>query len=675
MQFDLAHFRAVFFEESGENLALMESGLLELENAPGDDGLLNSIFRAAHSIKGGSGTFGLDALGHFTHSVENLLERMRQHELPVTRERIGLLLRSRDMMQALFDAARSGGSAPEDVESLVRELEADLAGLAGHPAKPTSAAGPTPQGKRRVHVRFAPNEEIFFTGSDVLLLLADLAATGSSVQCELDVAALPSFEALDPERCYLAWNVTLESEASLAAMRSVFEFVEDNVTLEFREDAPATAQAQGDQAHEATSQAPAPQGPPKGIERRRSSGADSTSIRVPVEKVDGLIDLVGELVIAQSMVSALVQEFKPERLAQLRDAVNAMRRNTRELQGRVMSVRMVPVGSVFGRFPRLVRDLSSSLGKEIELVLSGEDTELDKSVVEQISDPLTHMIRNCADHGIETPDVRRAAGKCAHGTIRLSASAQNGNVVIEVTDDGRGLDGQRIRAKAEERGLITPGQELSETEMQELIFLPGFSTAAKVTDLSGRGVGLDVVKSSVTSLGGLVQIESRFGQGTTMRLKLPLTLAILDGLLLRVGRQTFVLALTSILETLRPIVRDLKTVFGRGEVVMVRGKPVPLLRLHRLLNVQTERTRPEDAMLILVEHEGKRLALLADELLGQQEVVIKSIDSSICKVDGVLGATILGDGRVAMILDVSGLARLSSAGEPESAAALQTGAA
>jgi len=643
MQVDVTRFKEAFIEESLENLVAMEAGLLSLESAPADADLLNSIFRAAHSIKGGSGTFGLDALGHFTHSVENLLDRLRRQELPATKARVELLLRSRDMMQALFDAARGLGEAPQ-VAELLRELAAELGESAPAAAHASAAAGASPAVARRWKVHFTPAEDVFLSGQDLLFVLRDLEATGTFVGCELDLSALPALEELDPERCHLAWDLELESSADEAALREVFAFVETGAELTFTP--VAAARAEG--------------APASGRVERRRAGNEGSSIRVPVEKVDGLIDLVGELVIAQSMVTALVQDFTPARLGALRDAVGQMRRNTRELQGRVMSVRMVPVASVFGRFPRLVHDLAAQLEKPMELVLEGEDTELDKGVIEQLADPLTHMVRNCADHGIESAELRRAAGKPAHGTIRLSAAARNGSVMIEVQDDGRGLDPARIRAKAEEKGLVAPAQELSRNEIQELIFLPGFSTAQAVTDLSGRGVGMDVVKSAVEGLNGSIQIESEVGRGTTLRLKLPLTLAILDGLLLRVGGQVFVLALTSILETLRPARADLETVLGRGELVMVRGKPVPLLRLHGMLEVSDECVDPAAAMVILVEHDGKRLALLADELLGQQEVVLKNLDSDCLRVDGVLGATILGDGRVAMILDVPGLVRLAA---------------
>ena len=577
---------------------------------------------------------------------------MRRRELAATKERIDLLLRSRDMMQALFDAARTGGGAPADMKTLLKELAGDLAAVTST-APPPQATRPEPAVRRRCTVIFAPHEDIFYSGMDLLLLLRDLAQLGTPLETHLDSSSLPELARLQPEHCYLAWRIVLDTDASEARIREVFAFVEDSARIEVRAEhgpgAPLQAVVPGELPRV------------RAEARKRGSGAEASSIRVPVEKVDALIDLVGELVISQSMVSAIVQDFTPQRLGQLRDAVGQMRRNTRELQGRVMAVRMVPIGSVFGRFPRLVRDLSATLKKEIELRLSGEETELDKSVVEQIADPLTHMVRNCADHGLENASTRLAAGKPAQGTIWLSASARNGSVEIEVRDDGRGLDTQRIRSKAEEKGLVQPEAVMSADEIRALIFLPGFSTASSITDLSGRGVGLDVVNSCLKALNGSIQIQSELGHGTAFRLKLPLSLAILDGLLLRVDKQVFVLALTSILETLRPRAKDLKTVLGKSEIVMVRGQPIPLLRLHELLEITHTRVDPCQAMVILVEHEGQRIALLVDELLGQQEVVIKSLDGGMCRVDGVLGATILGDGRVAMILDVAGLVRVLGA--------------
>jgi two-component system chemotaxis sensor kinase CheA len=380
---------------------------------------------------------------------------------------------------------------------------------------------------------------------------------------------------------------------------------------------------------------------------------------VATSKVDKLVDLVGELVIAQSMAQAIVHNFSALRLGELQEAIAQMERHIRELQERVMSVRMLPIGHIFGRFPRLVRDLSMQLAKNVRLETAGEDTELDKGVVEQMSDPLTHLIRNAIDHGIEPAGERASCGKPEQGLIRLEAFHQAGSVIVLVSDDGKGLDAERIRRKAIERGLIGESDTLTETQICDLVFSPGFSTAEQVSDLSGRGVGMDVVRRNVEALNGAVSLATRPGQGTQIRIQIPLTLAILDGLSVRVGAETYMLPLVSIRESIRPQPNQVKTIVGRGEVVMVRGAALPLLRLHQLFGIHTEVPDPCRGLTVIVEHSGQSFALLVDELLGQQQVVIKSLEAHYHKVEGVLGATILGDGRAALILDVAGLAQIA----------------
>ena len=378
-------------------------------------------------------------------------------------------------------------------------------------------------------------------------------------------------------------------------------------------------------------------------------------------KVDRLIDLVGELVIAQSMAAQALRGFTMARLPELSDAFADMERHTRELQERIMGVRMLPVAGVFHRMRRLVHDLAAATGKSIAVEISGEDTEIDKSMVEGIADPLTHIVRNAADHGIESPAERAASGKPEQGLIRLSARHEGGCVLIEVSDDGRGLDAAKIRARAVERGLIRESEELTVEQARMLIFEAGFSTAEKVTDISGRGVGLDVVRRNVEGMNGTVAVESEAGRGSAVRLRLPLTLAILEGLLARVGADTYILPLTAILESVRPKPSAVRTIAGQGEVVMLRGEPVPLVRLHALFRIPGEVTSAAEGITVIVEHQGRRLALLADQLLGQQQVVIKSLEANYRRVDGVAGATILGDGRPALIVDVPGIVNMASA--------------
>jgi two-component system, chemotaxis family, sensor kinase CheA len=488
---------------------------------------------------------------------------------------------------------------------------------------------------------------------DPLLVVRDLASLGQVLECRLDTSGLPRLAEMDPNVCYLAWEMKLDTDGGEGRIRDAFAFVEDGAEIAIEsEPVPPAALLESN----------APLAPVAEPVQHHAVPREISTVRVATDKVDKLVDLVGELVIAQSVAGQILNHFEANRLQELREAFTALERNTRELQERVMAVRMQPVGGVFSRFPRVVRDLAAANGKLMALEVTGEETELDKSVIERLADPITHLVRNSADHGIELPEERRLAGKPDQGTIRLQAYHEGGNVVVEVSDDGRGLDTARIRAKALERGLIAQAETLSDEEAQSLIFRPGFSTAEKVTDLSGRGVGMDVVRRNVESLNGSIGVRSVPGKGASFRIRLPLTLAILDGLLLRIGAPTFVLPLVAIVESIRPRRGDLRLLAGGGEVVTVRGEALPLVRLHQLFGVEDAVRDPAAAAVVIVEHENRRLALLVDELLGQQQVVVKSLEAHFRKVDGAMGATILGDGRVALILDVSGIVGLAGYG-------------
>jgi len=653
MQVDINNFRETFFQESAEHLAEMEAGLLCLDQGSFDPELLNGIFRAAHSIKGASGMFGLDDVSRFTHALESLLDRVRSGDIPVTAKLTDLLLRANDLLRELLASAAAGAPAPERIEEVIGELllaqrsEPSPAGeirQADRELATMAAAAAAPSAYR---VYFRPGAEIFSLGMDPLLILRDLASLGQTQGAEADLGALPALADLDPERCYLAWKVRLESAKTEPEIRDIFAFVEDGAEIRVEAE-------QSSKPGEAV-----PAAPVEALPAVTNAAPRDASIRVATSKVDKLVDLVGELVIAQSMANAIAHNFSDIRLGELQEALAQMDRHIRELQERVMSVRMLPIGHIFGRFPRLVRDLSMQLSKNVCLKIAGEDTELDKGVVEQMSDPLTHLIRNSIDHGIETAEERARSSKPEQGLIRLEAFHQGGSVIVEVSDDGRGLDAGRIRSKALERGLISDSVSLTDAQICDLIFSPGFSTAEKVSNLSGRGVGLDVVRRNVEALNGSVSLAARSGQGTTVRIKLPLTLAILDGLSVRVGPETYVLPLVSISESIRPVVEQLKTVAAQGEVVMVRGEALPLLRLHRLFGIPGGLTDPCRGLTVLMEHAGNRFALLVDELLGQQQVVVKSLEAHYRKVEGVLGATILGDGRAALILDAAGLAQIA----------------
>ncbi len=613
MDDELKEFREMFFEEAGENLQTLEAGLLHLETAGDDDELLNGVFRAAHSIKGGAASFGLSDVSGFAHVMEGLLDQIRRHERKITSGIASLLLRATDMLHGLMDAARLEQDLPPGVDALKAELE---------------------------HARSQPHD-----GRDAV------------PQDEPALAEAPGL--LDPN------TATADESLVEGGIES------DSVTMTAEPEGPtAVASAPSGFAELWSASGPdqvVGNARPTGAEaRRRASENDAqanASIRVSVRKVDSLVDLVGELVISQSIVTQIAQAFTPDKLTQLNEALADVERNTRELQERVMRMRMVPVASVFQRFNRVVRDLATTCGKRVKLVTAGEDTEIDKGMIELLGDPLTHLVRNAVDHGLEPEADRVAAGKPGEGTVSLIARTEGGSVTIDVCDDGKGLDRERIRRKAIERGLLRPEDNPTEEQIFGMIFQPGFSTAATVTDVSGRGVGLDVVKRNVERLNGTLQVESEPGKGSVMRIRLPLTLAILDGLVLSVGSHPFVVPLAGIEESLRPTSETVHEVLGQGEVVIVRGESIPLLHTSRLLGLSSRLQHSTEGLVVIAIHQGKRYALLVEEVLGQQQVVIKNLDANFRRIEGTMGATIMGDGRVALILDVAGLSRLH-AGKP-----------
>lgn len=652
MQLDIESFRAMFFEEAAEHVSNLETVLLQLETEPTNDELLNTIFRAAHSIKGGSGSFGFTDVTRFTHVLESLLDQIRQGRITWSPDLANLLLRATDMLRALLACAHDNAPAPAETNAIIFALEASLAGSPAAPHAPAEGRS-VPPSTNVFDIRFVPHGEIFLQGNDPGLLIRNLGRTGELLDVRADLSGLPALADLDPEMCYLRFDITARGHET--ELRDVFAFVDDG-ELSFTSRAPAPAIATATTAA-GTDTAPVPEATPVAKEARVA--VEGATLRVATDKVDKIINLVGELVIAQAMITQAMRGVHGEALAQLTEAIGMMVRNTTQLQEHVMSVRMVPISTVFRRYPRLVRDLAASLGKEIALELVGDLTELDKSMIEGIGDPLTHLVRNAIDHGIEPAHERVRAGKPARGTVRLSASHQGGGVMIEIQDDGRGLDPERIRAKAIERGLLDPLVELTEQALYDLVFLPGFSTATAVSDLSGRGVGMDVVKRNIEALSGTVTLSSRPGRGTTCVIRLPLTLAILDGLTLGVGGERFIVPLVNVIESLQPAPGDIYSLCGSVEMLRARGETVRLVSLHRLLGL-VEPERRARRLVTLVEASGTRLALEIDELLGQSQVVIKSLETNYRRVDGMLGATILGDGRVALILDVQALVNLAN---------------
>ena len=707
MKIDLSQFRQVFLQESADHVTQMETNMLSLRWAPNDVELLNSIFRSAHSIKGGAGSFGLNSLVRFTHSLENMLDRLRSMEMQATEEVIGILLRSVDMLHLMLETDVDQ-TMPAEAAELIERIEAILAGGEAAPAASTQAAPAAPGGQNEpkgttsYKVEFRPHREMFDSGTNPIVLLRNLSDLGTVSRCEMHTDDLPDLEVLDPTRCYLSWTIELETDHPVDELREVFEFVEHLAEVHIEPLSTALAApapsviAVVEPTPLAVASAPPktplafPVQPPtaetaKPIEERakpvaakpspvekKAAPAESASIRVGIDKIDRLIDLVGELVIAHVMTAQMVEDFEPSVLPRLRESVASMERNTRELHERVMGVRMLPVGSIFQRYTRTVYDIAKSTGKKIRLDIRGEETEIDKSMLEMLGDPLTHLIRNSADHGVETPEVRTAAGKPDEGVIQLRAFHRSGKVVIEITDDGAGIDPDRVRAKAIERGLIAADAQLTTQQLQMLIFEPGFSTRDAISDLSGRGVGMDVVKRNIQQLSGTVAVSSVKGHGSTVTIELPLTLAIMEGLLVRVLDRTLVLPLLSVIETVPLQDIHIKRVAEQGEVVLIREESVPLLRMRRFLGLPQEGTDPaesgdnfqEDAtghrrLAVIVDVGNKKIGLVVDELLGQQQVVVKSLEKNLRKVDGVMGATILGDGCVAPIVDVAILANMN----------------
>jgi len=720
MSIDMSQFYQVFFEETAEHLASMESLLLALDLKAPDADQLNAIFRAAHSIKGGSGTFGFTDMTEVTHVLETLLDRIRKNEIAITNEMVDAFLQAGDVLRVLLEAHQSGAAADAaaTIEICTRldrlsNNPADAGNRAGTAVSPATAA-PSTSGPRVYQIRFAKTAAAFPSKKHLDRLLEDLGNIGqiknkkiSEREVKLTLATDAAEEELreifsffvKPKQLTIAMLEQGASKGSATEQDSGYGFFDSDEQLAdesygfFAETGTETRAAPPEESGYGFFQSPESiksgaenaqgygffdnnmedQAQPimplpsarqednpgrRTTDRIAAATLSDTSIRVSVGKVDKMVNLVGELVITQAMLAETVSRMDQASNESLITGLAQLDRNTRDLQESVMSVRMMPINLVFSRFQRVVRDSAIKLNKKVQLKIIGEGTELDKGLIERISDPLTHLVRNSLDHGIETPEDRIAKGKDPQGTITLRAAHQGGNIVIEVADDGAGLNRERILAKAKEKGMPV-SDSMSDADVWQMIFAPGFSTAVVVTDVSGRGVGMDVVKKNIEGTGGRVEVSSQFGQGTTVSIRLPLTLAILDGLSIAVGDQIYIVPLGFISESLQPEPSDINEISGQGRVVRVRGEYLPLIALHQLFRIPTKITNPTEGILVLLESDNKKIALFVDELVGQHQVVIKSLETNYRKVSGLSGATIMGDGRVAMIIDVGALVKMT----------------
>lgn len=686
--FDLTQFYQIFFEEAGENLDQMEQMLLALDLAQADDEELNAIFRCAHSIKGGAATFGFADVAELTHQMESLLDKLRRHELQPSAPMVDVLLESSDALRLLLARHQGRQVDTPATADLVQRISHLANGTAPAPAAASVAASATaspaaqtaaavtpalPAGTRQLELHIGPLENPA-QADGVAELFRDIPGLGeiSPLPCDqsdkrvyrvlttasdTDLLDLFTFH-VSKEQIHIVDAATVApAPQEPAAAHTDFGFFDGAPGIPDVNQPEAVAPVAMPVA--ASSSGETPKAAARASASAGAGGAmESSTLRVSVSKVDQLINLVGELVITQAMLAQKSGELDSAANQPLLAGLADLDRNTRDLQEAVMSIRMIPMSVVFNRFPRMLRDLTAKLGKKVELITHGESTELDKGLIEKITDPLTHLIRNSADHGIEMPEQRRAKGKAEHGTITLSASHQGGSILIEVRDDGKGLSREKLLSKAREKGMDAP-DSMSDGEVWNLIMAPGFSTAEVVTDVSGRGVGMDVVKKNIASLGGTVEIDSAEGYGMRVSVRLPLTLAIMDGMTVRVSDEVYILPLASVIESFQIKPSEISTVAQGARLVKVRDEYMPVIDLEHVFQVPRFELNATSPIMVVVEADGSRVALMVDELIGQQQVVIKNLESNYRKVPNVSGATILGDGKVALILDTSSLVRRS----------------
>ncbi|KZZ10238.1 chemotaxis protein CheA [Oleibacter sp. HI0075] len=679
MSVDLSQFHQVFFEESFEGLDIMESELLDMDPADVDDETVNNIFRAAHSIKGGAGTFGFMPVSEFTHVLETLLDEIRSGKRSMEPRYVDLFLQSVDCLRGMLSDMQEGNDPETERPAELRKEFEVILGMEQESAASENTDADSDEKDHGWLIDVHPHTDLLMTGNEPFRMFRELRELvgEDSFDVTADIDNVPELSSLTPEECIINWQIKVTTSVPLDDIKAIFEWVEDECDLTY---SPLTGDADttADNSTTPDQKAPEeqeqqPQETPEVVAEKApviaeaqkaakpakapKKAAESSSIRVSIDKVDSLINMVGELVITQSMLGQLGQDFDLSRLAKLQEGLSQLEQNTRELQESVMKIRMMPISFAFSRFPRLVRDLGGQLGKKVILETIGEQTELDKTVMEKINDPLVHLVRNSMDHGLETTEQRIAAGKSEEGTITLNAYHQGGNIVIEVADDGAGLNEDRILKKAIEKGLVPENNSLTPEEIHNLIFLPGFSTAEAVSDISGRGVGMDVVRRNIQALNGSIEVKSQRNVGSTFIIRLPLTLAILDGQLVKVCEETYIFPLVSIVESIQIHRSSLNHVTGSQYVMQLRDEYIPIVRLDQIFGLRDDKDVVDEMMLVVVEGDNEKIGIVVDDLLGQQQVVIKSLEQNYQKVSGISGATILGDGTVALIIDISSIGK------------------
>jgi len=691
----LDDLKKTFFDECDEAMQQIEIGLTDIRSGEGNDETINAVFRGVHSVKGGAGIFGFEQLVGFAHVFETVLDGLRNGSLTATSDNLDVLLSSSDVLSDLVQMSRSGqeiaagfgGECRAALEQIIEQgggghgdvAAADFEGLDFVPVAvdlDDVAADQPADGQRIYNITFRPKPEMLKKANEPLYVLRELRKLGD-VELTANTDLLPPLGEIETDVPYLWWSATLRTEAARAQVDEVFEFVSGDCDLTIEDVTPAPVAAAAamptidapplapEMPAVAVEAKPAPIAAPKAEAEPAGGGGGrtkpaATTTRIELDRIDRVVNMVGELVISQAMLGQIVQDLPETTSMRLIQILDEVAHHTRELKDSVMSMRAQPVGSVFQRMPRLVREVAAKTHKKVRLETHGETTEVDRSIIERLGDPLTHIIRNSVDHGVEPPAARLAAGKPEEGVIRLSAEHRGGRIVIEIKDDGAGINSERVLKIAREKGLIGPDAQLGEDEINNLIMMPGFSTAETVSDISGRGVGMDVVRSNIQDLGGRITLKSVRGKGMTIQLALPLTLAVMDGMVIKVGTQTYVMPLSAIVECLRPSRGEISSLIGTHGMLQLRGEFVPIVMLSDLLGIGSSAINSTERVVIITDTgEGSRIGLVVDELLGHQQVVIKSIEESYGAVPGIAAATILGNGRVAFILDVEKLSELA----------------